>query len=499
MTVQIFLNALATVALVFASFLLAGMAVRFELFCGAKVFAAAAFATVLTASIAAWLHRPAPALAARGIDERAHTRDRFATALAFSNLTARTALQTAALEECGTFIDRVDPRPWTNFSVPALAKWIGVPLTAMLLVAWHHHGLDVAPTKIIDPAAEEELMKKSGALTELAEQLKPHPELDEIAAKLREAAARIHEGPRANAEQARKAALRELSALEAQMKSGREASRSEWMNALAEALKNVPDADRARDALQSADAAKTAEALERLARDAEKNTALQSRIEQALRDAEEHLRQQGNRSSQKLAEMNEIGATASAALQRLAQMLREMGGSRPPSEARSGSGTEPNPEMMKQLLQALQNLKYGLQPGRITNSKNAKGGQNGSVAIIDFGNQKPKDGGGKLLPLPTGLPGSEQDEGTTDTALGEHQNPEAGTPQATQISGVLGEGESLEELVAASGDDSKAQRRYREIYDAAAPLAEDTVLNENIPLGSRFFIKRYFESIRPKE
>ena len=46
---------------------------------------------------------------------------------------------------------------------------------------------------------------------------------------------------------------------------------------------------------------------------------------------------------------------------------------------------------------------------------------------------------------------------------------------------------------------SKSSRRYKEIYDAMAPAAEDAAQQENIPLGSRFFIRRYFESIRPKE
>jgi hypothetical protein len=32
-----------------------------------------------------------------------------------------------------------------------------------------------------------------------------------------------------------------------------------------------------------------------------------------------------------------------------------------------------------------------------------------------------------------------------------------------------------------------------------APAAEDAVQQENIPLGSRLLIKRYFEAIRPKE
>jgi hypothetical protein len=32
-----------------------------------------------------------------------------------------------------------------------------------------------------------------------------------------------------------------------------------------------------------------------------------------------------------------------------------------------------------------------------------------------------------------------------------------------------------------------------------APAAQDAVEQENIPLGSRLYIRRYFESIRPAE
>ena len=50
-----------------------------------------------------------------------------------------------------------------------------------------------------------------------------------------------------------------------------------------------------------------------------------------------------------------------------------------------------------------------------------------------------------------------------------------------------------------TGDNSKSNRAYKNLYDAMAPAAQDAVLQENIPLGSRFLIKRYFEAIRPKE
>ena len=72
--------------------------------------------------------------------------------------------------------------------------------------------------------------------------------------------------------------------------------------------------------------------------------------------------------------------------------------------------------------------------------------------------------------------------------------------QRDSLSGKFGEGESLSALIptAAAGGE-KATRRYKQLYDAAASDAEDAVIQENIPLGSRFLIKRYFEAIRPKQ
>ena len=101
--------------------------------------------------------------------------------------------------------------------------------------------------------------------------------------------------------------------------------------------------------------------------------------------------------------------------------------------------------------------------------------------------------------IPSGLPGSERDLGTTDSATGQETVSVGEEATAQQLTGRLGEGESLQQFMPSAGDSSRAQRRYKELYEAMAPAAEDALVQENIPLGSRFFIKRYFESIRPRE
>ncbi len=70
--------------------------------------------------------------------------------------------------------------------------------------------------------------------------------------------------------------------------------------------------------------------------------------------------------------------------------------------------------------------------------------------------------------------------------------------QAHRLEGMLGNGESLQELVHSPSGPAKASRRYRDLYEAMAPGAQNTVEQENIPLGSRNFVRRYFENIRPQ-
>ena len=53
-------------------------------------------------------------------------------------------------------------------------------------------------------------------------------------------------------------------------------------------------------------------------------------------------------------------------------------------------------------------------------------------------------------------------------------------------------------MPSAAAGDAKATRRYKELTEAAASAAEDAVMQETIPLGARFLIKRYFDAIRAR-
>ena len=188
------------------------------------------------------------------------------------------------------------------------------------------------------------------------------------------------------------------------------------------------------------------------------------------------------------------GGPSSEALQKLAQMLKQMG----QKNSSSGQqGKQPSAQMLKNLMAALENMKQGEQQDSDADPKSSG---NGKLTIQSFAKPNP---GSSPQPddsqVPTGQPGSEHDRGTTDTPFGKQPAESADKGNNAALKGRLNEGESLSQLLPTAGDNSKSARRYKEIFDAMAPAAEDAVVQENIPLGSRFLIKRYFESIRPKE
>ena len=79
--------------------------------------------------------------------------------------------------------------------------------------------------------------------------------------------------------------------------------------------------------------------------------------------------------------------------------------------------------------------------------------------------------------------------------------------QLEQITGVQGAGEStvettvvpIDENPETSTDGQGAEDSYKEVYTKYHKLSEDALSQEQIPLGYRFYVKRYFESIKPNE
>ena len=68
-----------------------------------------------------------------------------------------------------------------------------------------------------------------------------------------------------------------------------------------------------------------------------------------------------------------------------------------------------------------------------------------------------------------------------------------------QITGIATEGDSDIETSSSSEGRQEAQRGYKEVYKKYKKMSEAVLENEQIPLGHRQTIRRYFESIRPSQ
>ena len=106
----------------------------------------------------------------------------------------------------------------------------------------------------------------------------------------------------------------------------------------------------------------------------------------------------------------------------------------------------------------------------------------------------------------SGRPGNGIGGGTDPNPFGALTNLDS-FRQLERITGVQGAGESTVETTEVlidgnpetSTDGQSAEDSYKEVYTKYHKLSEDALFQEQIPLGYRFYVKRYFESIKPKE
>lgn len=439
---------------------------------------------------------------ARFADRRAATRDRFLTALALAQNGG--TMEVLAVEECCAFLqsrqrefERLAPLRW-----PRGAQWIAVAAVALALLQWDaFYGRERQRTRLREAQAEvagpvQTLEKWSSQLEARAEREKDDA-LKKLAEKLKQSADQLR-AEAVDPDKAAKAALKQLSSLEQWVQDLQKAASPVSPEDLKELARDLAKSEATREAaaaLEAGNLAKAAQALEEKQKEGGP-TAEQAR--EVLQKALERLAQQRQLSEalQQIArEMQKAGGQGqqqNEGLQRLAQMLRDMAQKSGSQGAPNQQGQQPSEQTLKELLAALQNMKYGSDsPGQ---KPSGQQGQQGRVAMESFAQGTP---GGQPLPVPSGQPGGERDTGSTDTPFGDKTALSGDKAKETALQGALGEGETLSTLMPALGDGSKSARRYQQIYEAMAPAAQDALLQEEIPLGSRFFIKRYFESIRP--
>ena len=514
MTAQDFLTALVKCALLAGAVLVAVGAVnrwllgRMPLDPQMALIAAAAV-PVLALLVAIAQRRALPQVAAL-LDQAGGTRDRFSTALAFSAEATPSEMQAMALRECVDFALRGNFSRLVRVHLPGEAAWLLVPAVALAMLQWEAQTA-ASDRQAETGAAQAAVEETAGKLEELARQTAKANEeaktddLKKIAEQLQRSAEQLR-ARATNPEDAAKSALRELSALEqmiAELQKAPGASPEE-MKELAKALAENEATKESAKAMEAGDPAKAAEELEKAMQQLaeKKDERTEEQIQQALEQALKRLaeKKQLSEALQKLAQQmqraqTEKGGSSGEAMRQLAQMLKQM------PQGQQNKGGQQKAQTLQQVLAALQNMKYGEGDGK--HGGDPKPGDAKTQGLVTMQSFAPGNQNGEPSPgdpsMPSGQPGSERDTGTTDTPFGKERNDPGKGAQAKQLTGRLGDGESLSQMLPSAGDASQSSRRYTELYEAMAPAAEDAAQQENIPLGSRFFIKRYFESIRPKE
>ena len=89
--------------------------------------------------------------------------------------------------------------------------------------------------------------------------------------------------------------------------------------------------------------------------------------------------------------------------------------------------------------------------------------------------------------------------GTTESPFGD---PKRDEPEETEEEGVRakeGKGKSSSSVLKAPQESGRSALSYREKYAKYRQLAEDVLYREEIPVGYREYIKRYFDMIQPEE
>jgi hypothetical protein len=116
-------------------------------------------------------------------------------------------------------------------------------------------------------------------------------------------------------------------------------------------------------------------------------------------------------------------------------------------------------------------------------SKGQSGGQG-------QGNEPGGEGGGKG--------GREWGVGHDPNLQGKATNPKMGA-QDTQVQGAAAQGASRSQVILGAAERGFSSKGYKKVYTEYHQVAEESLAKDEIPGGYLFYVKRYFQLIRPRE
>lgn len=230
-------------------------------------------------------------------------------------------------------------------------------------------------------------------------------------------------------------------------------------------------ADLAKDlGLSAQDLERGAEDLNRMARK-QMTQKEKEQMRKKLEELREMLRRQGKGGKMRLVRLRNFQ-------QRARGGQGQKGGQGGQGQGQNGKGQKPG---------------QGGMPG-------GKGGKGGKDQTFVIG-----PGGQKLLMLSQGPGGSGQQPGQgagtghDSNVQGKATNPKSGT-QDTQVAGQdTGQGPARSEVIESAAERGFASGHYAKVYREYHTVAEESLSKEEIPGGYRFYVRRYFQLIRPRD
>jgi hypothetical protein len=126
------------------------------------------------------------------------------------------------------------------------------------------------------------------------------------------------------------------------------------------------------------------------------------------------------------------------------------------------------------------------------NRKSWKPGQNGQGSGKN-GN-KPGQKGGKGQQQG----GKEHGDGTDPDLLGE-STPKSGDIKDESLQGVHGKGPSTRETILTAAEKGFANRSYEKVYARYRTVVEEVINAEKVPAGYKYYVKKYFQKIKPQQ
>lgn len=416
---------------------------------------------VLPAAIAVWFltSRPPRGRVAKLVDDRLGLRDRLSSALEFAAAPSKSEAMLAQLADAAQWSASADLRAAFPITLPREAKFVllGAALLAALVALPLRSGRDAivgANGPSVGRGQADEVKRLSEEHLDLANKLNSD-DLRRLAQQLADIAEKLRSGLLD-----RKQALAMLSQL------------------MSEAERTAPSAARDKLAQQLkalAAALSRSEATRDIAKSLEKGNL--SKAAADLKSLSERLSQLSK------SQQEDVAKTLSQASSSAAQ--RQEG----TSEARSES--ERSQSLIRDLADRISQAERDRALGRFQRDLEM------AKHAIAMGSQQKE--AGKMPGKGWGKGGFKAGFGASNAPQGEASRVE-GKTMSERAKGAQGAGPTVEEeTLRAQRDDTKSARPYREVYAQYQKQMEEALEREDIPLGYRYRVKRYFEAIKPKE